>query len=135
MNESKQRPDDSIYGVKPNWIGMAIGLLCFLVLSGAMQYVVHREIFIPNAHELPLFLAPMISCGVAYAVFFDAVVRIKSDSMFNILNLACMIAITMLGVFLTVFHGWRAQLVLMGLMFAVFILWDIFVIRHDFVLA
>lgn len=122
--------DESIYGVKPNWVGMALGLVTFLGVTSAMK-AFFGKLTMPNAHELPLFLAPMISCGVAYAVFFDAVMRIKSDPKFNLLNMACALLTTVFGVFLTVSHRWYTHLLLMGLMFIVFILWDMFVIKKS----
>lgn len=116
-----------VLGVSPNWIGMLLGVSLFLIFSYGISKLKGHG-FIPNALEMPLFVAPMISCGVAYAVFFDAYRHINTLN-FNILNLVCALVVTFLCAFLSMVHGWYGHLLIMGIMFLVFICWDIYVVK------
>lgn len=118
--------DLTIFGVSPNWFGMLLGLAMFLGFS----FILRKE-FLPNALEIPLFLAPMISCGVAYAIFTDAIRNSNNDVMFNMVNLTCALITTFLGVMLSMAHGWHAHLFVMAVMFIVFIGWDMFVVKKS----
>lgn len=126
--EAKEKKE-TFYGATPNWFGFSIGIIVFLVVSYFSTFLKPSGQWYPNAHELPLVLAPLISCSVAFAVFSDAYMHVRNDWRFSLLNAVCMLFTTLLGVALAVAHGWLLHILIMTLMFIVFIGWDMFVVK------